>query len=167
MTRRKTQQPSAPSIKALRRNAILNGLADADLEMLAARGTFALLEPRHVVYNANEVIRDVVFPIDCVLSVVTYMHDGGSIEVGTIGYEGVSAIPLLLGAPRRPMNVIAKCLETCSSLTQSASKSWRLATTDSGYASTASCKRMSTCSVSLQPAMACIIFTSVPPGGCL
>jgi CRP-like cAMP-binding protein len=97
MTRRKSQQPSAPSIKALRRNAILNGLADADLAMLAARGTFVFLEPRHVVYNANEVIKDVVFPIDCVLSVVTYMHDGGSIEVGTIGYEGVSAIPLLLG----------------------------------------------------------------------
>jgi CRP-like cAMP-binding protein len=43
-------------------------------------------------------IHEVYFPIDAVLSVVTQMQDGGSIEVGTVGREGVSAIPLLLGA---------------------------------------------------------------------
>src|SRR5689334_769345 len=98
MRRRKTSpQPAASSLKALRRNAILNGLTDADLTTLAAQGNVVSLETRRVVYNANEVIKEVFFPIDGVLSVVTYMRDGGSIEVGTIGREGVSAIPLLLG----------------------------------------------------------------------
>jgi hypothetical protein len=40
----------------------------------------------------------VYFPITSVLSVVTQMKDGSSIEVGTVGREGTSAIPLLLGA---------------------------------------------------------------------
>ncbi len=50
------------------------------------------------IYEPDVRIDDVYFPIDCVLSVVTRMKDGGQIEVGTIGREGVSAIPLLLGA---------------------------------------------------------------------
>jgi len=37
------------------------------------------------------------FPTDCVLSVVSEMADGEAIEVGTVGREGTSAIPLLMG----------------------------------------------------------------------
>jgi CRP-like cAMP-binding protein len=50
------------------------------------------------IYEAGREILRVYFPVDAVLSVVTQMRDGGSIEVGTVGREGVSAIPLLLGA---------------------------------------------------------------------
>ncbi len=64
---------------------------------IVTEGTLVPLDTRSVVYNAEEVIQEVFFPIDCVLSVVTHMRDGASIEVGTIGREGVSAIPLLLG----------------------------------------------------------------------
>jgi len=35
---------------------------------------------------------------NAILAVVSHLRDGGSIEVGTIGREGVSAIPLLLGS---------------------------------------------------------------------
>lgn len=47
---------------------------------------------------AEQPIREVYFPIDCILSVVTEMKDGQQIEVGTIGCEGTSAIPLIMGA---------------------------------------------------------------------
>ena len=56
------------------------------------------LETPQQIYEAGREIQEVYFPIDAVLSVVTEMRDGGSIEVGTVGREGVSAIPLLLGA---------------------------------------------------------------------
>ena len=52
------------------------------------------LETSQQIYEAGRPIRDVYFPIDAVLSVVTQMRDGGSIEVGTVGREGVSAIPV-------------------------------------------------------------------------
>jgi len=82
----------------LKRNAILNGLDASVVPDFIARARLVDLETRAPVYEAEGQIREAYFPISCVLSVVTQMQDGGSIEVGTIGREGVSAIPLLLGA---------------------------------------------------------------------
>ena len=65
---------------------------------LIARARIVDLAIRAPVYESESPIREAFFPVGCVLSVVTQMEDGGSIEVGTIGREGVSAIPLLLGA---------------------------------------------------------------------
>jgi CRP-like cAMP-binding protein len=65
---------------------------------VVANGQLITLATPEQIYEAGHPIREVYFPINCVLSVVTQMRDGGSIEVGTIGREGVSAIPLLLGA---------------------------------------------------------------------
>ncbi len=61
-------------------------------------GSIVSLAVRDPIYAAGERIEKVYFPIDCVLSVVTRMVDGSQIEVGTIGREGTSAIPLMLGA---------------------------------------------------------------------
>lgn len=53
---------------------------------------------RRQIYWPDELIEHVYFPIDCVLSVVTRLENGNQIEVGTVGREGVSGLPLLLGA---------------------------------------------------------------------
>jgi CRP-like cAMP-binding protein len=99
MTAKKAAKPAlALNQDLLRRNAILNGLQPSEAADIIKRGKLVRLENRMAVYKAEEPIREAYFPIDCVLSVVTQMKDGGSIEVGTIGREGVSAIPLLLGA---------------------------------------------------------------------
>jgi CRP-like cAMP-binding protein len=66
-------------------------------EVLEIGKLIELRTPQQI-YEAGHEIREVYFPIDAVLSVVTQMCDGSSIEVGTVGREGVSAIPLLLGA---------------------------------------------------------------------
>jgi len=67
-------------------------------EDVLKNGKLIELETPQQIYEAGRPIREVYFPIDAVLSVVTQMRDGGSIEVGTVGREGVSAIPLLLGS---------------------------------------------------------------------
>jgi CRP-like cAMP-binding protein len=74
----------------LEQNAILQGLDET-----AASQVLAL---RRQIYQSEQAVDKVYFPLNCVLSVVTQMKDGTQIEVGTIGREGVSAIPLLLGA---------------------------------------------------------------------
>jgi CRP-like cAMP-binding protein len=53
---------------------------------------------RKKIYDANAEIEHVYFPLTCVLSVVAEMQDGSMVEVGTVGYEGVSALPLILGS---------------------------------------------------------------------
>jgi len=99
MRARKAAKKAPPVTRdLLKRNAILNGLEPAQIAEILEHGRLVDLEPRATIYAAETPIREAHFPIDCVLSVVTQMRDGGSIEVGTIGREGVSAIPLLLGA---------------------------------------------------------------------
>jgi CRP-like cAMP-binding protein len=82
----------------LKENALLAGLSNSMIAEVLEVGKLIDLTTPQQIYEAGREIREVYFPIDAVLSVVTQMRDGGSIEVGTVGREGVSAIPLLLGA---------------------------------------------------------------------
>jgi CRP-like cAMP-binding protein len=83
---------------ALRRNAILNALGDSTAAPVLERGSIVQLVLRQRIYEAEHPIDSVYFPLDSVLSVVARMRDGSQIEVGTIGREGMSAFPLLMGA---------------------------------------------------------------------
>jgi len=93
-----TSTAGAPSQAVLKQNAILSGLSPAMTAEVLKTAKLIELKTSQQIYEAGLPIRDVYFPIDSVLSVVTQMRDGGSIEVGTVGREGISAIPLLLGA---------------------------------------------------------------------
>jgi CRP-like cAMP-binding protein len=77
---------------------MLNGLDEAVLATIAAQGELVSLALEEQIYVPEQPIREVFFPIDCVLSIVTRMKDGHQIEVGTIGREGMSAFPLPMGA---------------------------------------------------------------------
>lgn len=95
---RKPRVTTELTSRVLRQNAILAGLSDDDVSRVIAEGSVVDLALRDQIYEPNEPIHYVYFPIDSVLSVVARMKDGHMIEVGTVGREGTSAIPLLLGA---------------------------------------------------------------------
>jgi CRP-like cAMP-binding protein len=88
----------AVSSDALGRNAILRALSPETAALVVVHGVVVHLPLRRAIYEAEEPIHDVYFPLDSVLSVVARMRDGSQIEVGTIGREGMSAFPLLMGA---------------------------------------------------------------------
>jgi CRP-like cAMP-binding protein len=48
-------------------------------------------------YNSGESIEHVYFPEDALVSLVTHMRDGATVEVGLIGNDGMVGIPVLLG----------------------------------------------------------------------
>src|ERR1700734_3209538 len=83
---------------SLRQNAILVALGEESVAQVLRRGAFVQLALRQQVYESEQPIHEVYFPLDCVLSVVARMRDGSQIEIGTIGREGMSAFPLLMGA---------------------------------------------------------------------
>lgn len=75
------------------------------------RSDFAALEPhfeeldlplRHVVEVANKPIKHVYFPTSGIISVVATGPKDHKIEVGIIGYEGMSGISVVLGDDRSP-----------------------------------------------------------------
>jgi CRP-like cAMP-binding protein len=65
---------------------LLDGAADVTLR----RG--------EVVYRAHGPVRHVYFPRSGILSVVVDMADGGTVEVGTVGNEGMAGLPAFHGA---------------------------------------------------------------------
>jgi CRP-like cAMP-binding protein len=100
MKRKPSGTDVRPSAEILKQNLLLRILGDSDANDVSESGKVVRLELREKVYDADAEIERVFFPLTCVLSVVAEMRNGGMIEVGTIGYEGVSAIPLILGSTR-------------------------------------------------------------------
>ncbi len=79
-------------------NALLAALSEDERLAASARGKLVALSTRQGLYSPDVAIEAAYFPVDCVISVVTHMIDGTVVEIGTIGREGTTAIPLLMGA---------------------------------------------------------------------
>jgi CRP-like cAMP-binding protein len=83
-------------------NLILSRLAKECLDGLGRHLEPLELEVKQVIYQPNTPVRHAYFVEDGMVSVVSIMEDGSSIEVGTIGKEGVVGAFLLLGAKSVP-----------------------------------------------------------------
>jgi hypothetical protein len=81
----------------LKRNAVLGSLSKSALAEVIADGKIVTTETPGPIHTPGRAIREVYFPIDAVFSVARRTSDG-SVWIGSVGREGVSAIPLLLGA---------------------------------------------------------------------
>lgn len=79
-------------------NAILACLKGKERAMALRAGEIVDFKLRQNVYQPEERINEAYFPLGAILSVVARMKNGGMIEIGTIGREGTSAIPLLMGS---------------------------------------------------------------------
>jgi CRP-like cAMP-binding protein len=83
---------------AARANGILRTLSDADLGRLLSDARRERLRVGERLYRPGQRITEVFFPLDSVISVVTTMKDGGTVEVATVGKEGLVGVPVFLGA---------------------------------------------------------------------
>jgi CRP-like cAMP-binding protein len=84
-------------------NRLLSLLPSAELDAVSARAEVVAL--RHGLHSIipDEPIRDVYFPLNCLLSMVTTMEDGSTVESGSIGREGMAGIPVILNAGQTTM----------------------------------------------------------------
>lgn len=85
--------------EVVQQNALLRTLSQRAIEDLSAAELVRVKAP-HAAYTIEQPIETVMFPLDAMFSVVTHLRDGSSIEVMTIGSEGMLPIPPLLGAKR-------------------------------------------------------------------
>ncbi len=84
-------------------NRILAALPGEELERLRPHFERVRLRRGQPVIVPEKPIRDFYFPVNCLLSLVTTMVDGASVESGTIGREGMSGVPVLLDARQTTM----------------------------------------------------------------
>jgi CRP-like cAMP-binding protein len=85
----------------LTKNALLGVLQDAAASRPDGIALVDLITHESL-YEAGGPMESVFFPIDAVISVVTTLADGTSVEVGSIGSEGTTGIFAALGAPSVP-----------------------------------------------------------------
>ena len=83
------------------------------LKVLSKQSNSILLDMQPVELKQRDILYDVETQIEYIYfmetggaSVITIMQDGGSIEVGMIGYEGVVGVSALLGEPESHQHVV-------------------------------------------------------------
>src|SRR4051794_39269249 len=93
-------EPEAPPDAAppQSRNHLLGRLPAGEWEALRPHLTSVRLAARQRVADPGQPIEAVYFPLDAVISLSTTDTAGGSVEVGSVGCEGIAGLPVLLGA---------------------------------------------------------------------
>ena len=79
------------------RNEILLRLPRKEWDQLLPHLEFVRLTLRQVIHEAGETLKSGYFCNSGIFSVVSVMPDGKSVEVGLVGKEGFSAVPLVAG----------------------------------------------------------------------
>jgi CRP-like cAMP-binding protein len=90
------------------RNRILAALPPDEYERLLTHLTTVPLQLGETLYHAGDNIASVYFPNNGIVSLVTHMMDGASIEVGTIGRDGMVGLSVLLGDERSPNQAVVQ-----------------------------------------------------------
>jgi CRP-like cAMP-binding protein len=87
-------------------NRILAALPRDDYQRLLPGLKQVSLKLGEVLYEADEAIRYVYFPIKSVASFIWKTEDGATIEVGMVGNEGMAGISVISGIKRLPYQTI-------------------------------------------------------------
>jgi CRP-like cAMP-binding protein len=87
-------------------NSIIASLRTAEYKSLLPIVERVKLQRGDVVYRANREIEAVYFPEDAVIAVVDRLNDGRTVEVGTIGHEGMLGLNIFLAGIVSPDKAI-------------------------------------------------------------
>lgn len=79
------------------RNRLLGALPSTEYERILPYLEPVQFKQRQALFEQEEPIRHVYFPETMVVSLVSRLRDGVTIEVGTAGCEGMAGLPLFLG----------------------------------------------------------------------
>ncbi|HEY9401452.1 MAG TPA: Crp/Fnr family transcriptional regulator [Pyrinomonadaceae bacterium] len=84
-------------------NRLLAHLPAEELEFLHPHMEQVQLAHGDRIIEPHVPIKDIYFPLNCLLSMVTTMEDGSTVESGSIGREGMAGTPVLLDAAETTM----------------------------------------------------------------
>ncbi|HEV7664909.1 MAG TPA: Crp/Fnr family transcriptional regulator [Chloroflexota bacterium] len=92
------------------RNLLLADLPPEDLAQVTAKAEPVRFDLREPLYTANEPLSHVFFVTRGMVSVVRTTLDGGTVEVGPVGRDGMVGLPLFLDAESDPLHAFAQVL---------------------------------------------------------
>jgi CRP-like cAMP-binding protein len=95
-------------------NLILAALPTDEYARLLPHLEEVELRVGEVLSEPDEMMKYVYFPHHSVLSVIAIMMDGSEIEVGVIGKEGMSGLPIIFGTGSTPLQIIVQVADNAS-----------------------------------------------------
>jgi CRP-like cAMP-binding protein len=78
-------------------NRLLGSLPAEEYQRIYPYLELVTLSTGQVIYEIGEFIPYVYFPQNCIVSLVSILENGSTIEVGLVGNEGMVGIPVILG----------------------------------------------------------------------
>jgi CRP-like cAMP-binding protein len=81
-------------------NFLVDSLPDEEAERLLAGGEEVAHERGTVLFERNQAIGAVYFPVTSVISLIIQLEDGAAVEMATVGREGMVGISRFLGSER-------------------------------------------------------------------
>jgi CRP-like cAMP-binding protein len=83
------------------KNGLLGALSAQEYQRIYPNLEMVTLSIGQVIYEIDEPIPYVYFPQNSIVSLVSLLEDGSTIEVGLVGKEGMVGIPVILGGITR------------------------------------------------------------------
>jgi len=83
-------------------NQLLAALSETEHRAVVCHLRKVSVSLREVLHQANAEIKYVYFPETCVISILSTMEDGSTVEVGVVGNEGMLGLRVLLGVKKTP-----------------------------------------------------------------
>jgi CRP-like cAMP-binding protein len=90
------------------RNRLLAALPGKEYERLAPHLKSVNLPHGEIIYEAGGQVEYVYFPFSSLISLVTLMENGATVEVGLVGRDGMSGITALMGDQTSPERAIVQ-----------------------------------------------------------
>jgi CRP-like cAMP-binding protein len=84
----------SPSLSA---NQLLMALPPGEYQRLVPYLEPVSLALGQVIYEPKQLIKEVYFPLEAMISLVSIMKDGSTTEIGLVGSEGMVGLPVFLG----------------------------------------------------------------------
>ena len=96
------------SLRAAQGNLILASLPKSSLQAIVPDLRLRPLKVRQVLQPPARRSTEVVFPLDGVASMISLGDTGNSVEVATIGCEGMVGLPLFLGGAKAAVEIFVQ-----------------------------------------------------------
>jgi hypothetical protein len=103
----RSRDASAPP--DLRDNRLLAALPGGEFAALSPCLEIVHLDALEVIAAPGEPLPHAYFPLGGIISIVAIDMEGGIVEVGTIGCDGMAGLPAVLGLPASPFRPCTPC----------------------------------------------------------
>lgn len=103
-----TREKTAPDAAGGVRNLLLKLLPESELSAVLSVSETVGVESKQLIFRREEPIRHIYFPHDCVISLVTELKDGSSVEAMTVGCDGFVGLAVFNGIPASRLTAIGQ-----------------------------------------------------------